>query len=135
MEAAMWALVLLFGCGDTRPETVVVDYVERIEVNRVCNDSGQLVFRQIIFWGWYGAKWHVVDWRMWPDPRHVDCVSGQYRARWHDNGVLREVRSPSYGETCGVGIDVEVADRERLAIEGRRKLQRNIDRNGSNMRK
>lgn len=119
----MAAILLLIAC--ILPVGSEPARCDRIELNRVYNDDGQLWLEQVIFWrwepavGWACEGWRRLDhgrlrktphgWR-WEEPRHATIEAPVMRQTWTQ-------------------YDREVENHEVWPIE-RRKLDRFGDRGG-----
>lgn len=78
--------------------------VDMIELNHFIDDQGREVFRQVIFYDWSKQKkqFHVRAWRLVKKPSQLPqrrWNPDQYQCTWHDEGLLRQVWSPTMRET------------------------------------
>jgi hypothetical protein len=120
-----WFFLVVAGVGpDIVTDSVVVSQrVDLIELNHFIDHEGREVFRQLLFYDWSNEhRRHVVRaWRLvksesqlprrrW-SPALFQCV-------WHDEGLLRQVSSPSYRETW-TQHDPERENRKLLAEDER----------------
>lgn len=116
-----WMLFLIIPYSDVR-----TDRVDVIEINHLYDDEGKHVLDQWIAWDWCPSEraYRVVDWRILQTP-HQRPVSGPcgVRSLWVDKDCVRRVRCVSVRETW-TQVDPETADRQRVAVELRRKLIR-----------
>lgn len=100
-------------------EGMATYHVFEIERNYVHNEAGCVTLDQFV----YRDEWEIRDWRMTNKaavPRK-DWQSGYWVARWVENGTLIEVRAKEYYETFST-FDVEIAEREWLPIQHRRRI-------------
>ncbi|QDV70068.1 hypothetical protein Poly24_37870 [Rosistilla carotiformis] len=119
------ALLLLFGVvAAAIPDTQSADeQVDLIELNHFFDEQGRHVFDQVIFYQWSRThnRFHVKAWRLVKDPEQLPQKSWKpvgYRCVWHDDGILRSVRSPAYRETWSQ-VDPERSNRQLLPQEQR----------------
>ena len=91
------------------------------ERNAFHDCDGNPVFNQMVFWG----PEHVDDWRMVPrcgEPSW-DWQRREWSNTWVENDQIMRVRYPVLKRSITVGVDPEVADRERLPKDERRGLR------------
>lgn len=103
---------------------VIVDTVDRLELNHFYDDNGGLVLKQYIGWERDGrCRFWTMDKQL---PLRKD-VTGMWILLFDDGFILREIRSPSYSESH-TQYDPELLDRELLPKEARRPLSRMFKR-------
>lgn len=94
----MWWIVLVVATNPLLPSrTVVVDHVDRIEINHVYDGDGNHVLDQVIFWDWIPGEsdFQVVDWRLLKDVR--DPITDRQRHAWR----IRPCSPPPVGRWRG----------------------------------
>lgn len=114
MIAVLLALVL----GTTQPQPTKAELVED---NHYHDARGEYVFDQLIFYEWspQRKRFDIREWRliksesMYPVPK-----SGRWFLRWHDDGVMREVKINSLRKTW-TQHDPELVEREYLPQDQR----------------
>ena len=94
----------------------VVQYCDRIELNRVYDAQGCETFAQVIFW----SDGHVRDWKI-ADHVRLERTADNWAATWHDGCEWRRVVAPRL-VTTWTQYDREVADRKRLGQHDRWRL-------------
>jgi hypothetical protein len=127
---APWLFLLATGVGPgvVADRVTAKQRVDLIELNHFVDQEGREVFRQVLFYDWSPShrKFIIREWRLvksdsqlprrhWSPPRY-QCV-------WHDDGLLREIWSPSFRETW-TQQDPERQNRKLVAEEARRPLRR-----------
>lgn len=108
----------------------VRESVDLIELNHFYDESGRLVFDQVIFYDWSSSdsRYQVRAWRLVNShsQRPIrDWANGGgaiYIAAWQDGDIFRRVESPSFRETW-TQFDPELVEREQLPKEFRRELR------------
>ena len=80
-----YVLLLLAISPPSHPK---IDFVDRVEVNHVYSDAGELVFDQICWWAWSldDDRFHVVDWRLLRGVRSGDPDGEMKWALTHPDG-------------------------------------------------
>lgn len=93
-----------------------VEHVDRIEINRVYNDEGDLWLSQVIFWRWEPviADWACEGWRR-TDQGNLRKVPGGWR--WEQGSLLVEAPEACHTHTQ---YDREAANRDYWPLERRR---------------
>jgi hypothetical protein len=104
------------------------DKVDLIEVNHFHDETGNLIFDQIIFYDWSPAssRYQVRDWRLLKTPAQIPQPTAgrrEFVAVWYDGDVFRKVRSQTVRESW-TQYDPELVEREFLPKESRRELRR-----------
>ncbi len=104
----------------------VADRVDLVEINHYHDDQGRKVFDQLIFYDWSNQRkrFQVRAWRLIKSDRQLprrDHRTNDYRIRWHDEGVLREVVASSQRETW-TQYDPELIERAYLPQDQRLEL-------------
>ena len=103
---------------------VLCDRCDLTEVNHYFDGEGRKVFVQVIWWDSTPHGYRVRDWRLVKYegllPRRT--LDGQWHSRWVEDGIVRDVASLTRDETF-TQYDPEVADREVLPTDCRKKLQ------------
>jgi hypothetical protein len=116
---AMIAFLLAFVLGTSMPQPIAV---ELVEVNHYHDShNGEHVFSQLIFYEWstQRKRFDIREWRliksesMYP----VSTRNGWF-LRWHDDGVMREVKISSLRETW-TKHDPELIERDYLPQDQR----------------
>jgi hypothetical protein len=111
----------------------VEERVDALEINHFHDINAHPVFSQLIFWAWSQdcGRYVVRSWRIIKDAHAQtpvrDFARGEYVVTWHDDGVMRCVRSPSFIETWsqdGYTGDPEVQNRELLPRDERNELRK-----------
>jgi len=136
-EAVMLFLLLYALVGDIRAHAPEVHYCDIIEINKVYDeDTGNLRFKQVIFWEWRQAlnykkgrqEWnhYVTDWRSLSKTRYqryYDYGRKQHVFNFYDqkDRMYRSVRATSFRATTTL-YDVELEDRKKLPPNFRRHL-------------
>ena len=120
------AAALTLPGSDPVSETVA-ERVDLIELNHFYDDRGRLVFDQLIFYEWspWQHRYHVRDWRMIKNRGQLperDWRRNQYRVRWFDGDVPREVTAPVMQQTW-TQHDPELVNRQYLPKDVRRGLR------------
>ncbi|QDV13942.1 hypothetical protein CA51_38340 [Rosistilla oblonga] len=120
MALLLFAGVVVAGIPGTQSADEQVDL---IELNHFFDEHGRHVFDQVIFYEWSQThhRFHVKAWRLVKDPQQLPQKSWKpigYRCVWHDDGVLRKVRSPAYRETWSQ-VDPERTNRQLLPQDQR----------------
>lgn len=104
---------------------VIVDRVDKIELNHVYNHTGDVILSQLIFWDWncQDSRFYVRDWRMYKTGmRPIRRRWMTYVVSFSDNdGKYRRIYAPQFCETWTY-YDPEVLDRSYLPAEQRQKL-------------
>jgi hypothetical protein len=101
-----------------QPSGVVVERVDRIEINHCFNEAAVHQYDQIIVWHWYGDDYHVRDWAILKDGAtcQPDGNGGAW-ALFPDRRFFRprlhSVSARAYCETWTC-FDPEAIDREAL---------------------
>lgn len=121
-------------CGQalaiTPPPEPIRERCDVIEVNSFYDDSGRLVFDQVIFYDWSpdDCRYQVRAWRLVKRPSQIaawDWQRGEWVATWSDgeygDGALRVVSAQSFRRTW-TQYDPELVERETLPKERRREL-------------
>lgn len=104
-------------------ETVVRDNVAVIEINYFYSDTtGDLIFKQYIFWRWGEGEHYVIAWRMVKTKNLPRRVKGGYTLIFHDGKILREIHSLSYTVTH-TNFDPEIEERKKLPKKFREGLR------------
>jgi hypothetical protein len=114
MIALLFALVI----GTSTPQPVKA---ELVEVNHYHDSLGTPVFSQLIFYEWSSQRkrFDIREWRliknqsMYPVPK-----GGRWFLRWHDDGIMREVKIGSLRETW-TKHDPELVERDYLPQDQR----------------
>jgi hypothetical protein len=115
--------------------TVPHDDVQRdrvccIETNAFHDSEAKPVFNQAIFYDFNPRKGRheVVDWKLIKNRDGVvniqvrrDYRTGEYVARWDEDGGPREVRALTWKDTQ-TQTDPELLDRDNLPVDRRRRL-------------
>ncbi len=119
-------LMLLTSTAPTPMSSTVADRVDLVEVNHYHDKQGQKVFDQLIFYDWsrQEKRFQVRDWRLIKSDRQLprrDHRTNEYRIRWHDEGVLREVLAHAQRETW-TQYDPELLERAYLPQDQRTSL-------------
>jgi hypothetical protein len=124
MYAILSAVVLLStSVISVSDRSVVQDVVDLVEVNHYHDARGEHVFDQLIFYDWSSQKkrFQVRAWRLIKSESQLprrDHRQGHWLVRWHDDGILREVRATSHRETW-TQYDPELIERENLPQDQR----------------
>jgi hypothetical protein len=123
-----WSLCLLTVpvLAHDNPQDVVTEQVDVVELNHFYDESGRLVFDQIIFYDWSPCceRHQVRAWRLVKCRSQIpvrDWDRGGHVATWHDGEVLRSVRAQTCRETW-TQYDPELVEREILSKDKRREL-------------
>lgn len=131
IHACLWALIelgltlaatLALG-ADVRP-VLVEDECDLIHVNHFHDESGRLIFTQVIFCDLAAdGIYDVLAWRMVRGVSQIPTPTrdGRWETVWHDGETLRRVRSAIVQESHTLH-DPELEARERLPSEHRREL-------------
>jgi len=123
----MLVLVLL-SVGLIPLDAVTHSDVDLVEVNHFYDDSGKLVFDQIIFYDWdrLSNRYHVRAWRLIKDssiiPKRIQGTN-YYQSIWYDGEVLRRLRTKALRETH-TQYDPELLEREKCPKECRTGLMK-----------
>lgn len=120
MAIAMVLLSILPQTGIAR------DRADVVEVNWFYDDTGRLVFTQMVWWLWNRdlARSECMAWRLLRHPSQrpqLDWRTGEYVSAWQDGDLFRVVRSTAFRETW-TQVDVELIDRDVLPKERRQEL-------------
>lgn len=104
-------------------EGIARESVDLIEVNHFYDETGKLVFDQIIFYDWSAehGRYHVRAWRLLKSDGQIPVRNwnkGGFVAVWHDGETLRVVRASSIRESW-TQYDPELVEREYLPKEKR----------------
>lgn len=101
---------------------VVRDECDLLELNHCYDDFGNKRFDQQIFWEWNPDRsaYQVIDFRMVSVFR-IAKQENDWRCRWGEFGIRREVLATSYIETW-TQYDPERNDLVKHKLENRRKL-------------
>lgn len=118
--------VCLTAIGAQAASDLMVDSVDLIEINHCYDETGHLVFDQLLFYDWCPDKGHydVRDWRLLKSPiqvPHRNHRSGVYVAVWQDGPVMRKVHAKTIRESW-TQYDPEIAEQAFLAKDKRRAL-------------
>jgi hypothetical protein len=102
---------------------VIKDEVDLVEINHYHDARGEHVFDQLIFYDWSSQKhrFQVRAWRLIKSENQLprrDHRQGDWLVRWHDDGILREVRASSQRETW-TQYDPELVERDNLPQDQR----------------
>ncbi len=121
------AVVLASLCSNLR-EGVARDHVDLIEVNHFYDETGKLVFDQVIFYDWSveHGRYNVRDWKLLKKTGQIpvrNWSKGEFLAVWYDGDTLRVVRSSSVRESW-TQYDPELLEREYFPKEKRAGLMR-----------
>lgn len=117
-------LVWLFALA---PAGATVDHVSVMEVNHLHDQTGRLVFSQLILYDWHPQRqWHhVVDWRLLPKGEQTyvlrDWSSDHYKLLLLEGRMVRRIVAKQTVETHTL-VDPELAERDRMPREERRGL-------------
>ena len=95
----MWSTIALIAFGTLPRDSVVAERVDRIEVNHVYDNQGNLVIDQVIFWDWNTRKsrFEVVDWRLLRRVRAE--ITDEQRREWRR--AVRKTTPPPVGTWRG----------------------------------
>lgn len=126
----MSTLVTLLLCVIPPPPVALEDTADKVEVNHLYNEEGQLVFDQLIWYDWSpkDRRDQVRAWRLVKVPEILprrQWGSNLHLSHWMDGEILRKVYARSTTETwtqIGVDGDPELAEREYLPKEERKEL-------------
>ena len=110
------------------PELAITDHIDLIEVNHYFDDSGKLVFDQLIFYNWdtVAGRHNVVAWRLLKHKQQLpqrNPQTGLYYSSWQDGATLRLVQADRILETW-TQYDPETRERQFLPKERRADLRR-----------
>jgi hypothetical protein len=130
-------LLLAFALQPTTSGAVVVDRVDVIEVNTHHDDEAAPCYVQIIYWRWSDkhSRHKCEAWRLsngaTATPKlgikpTFDYARQEWRATWHDGGILRQVQSPHARWTHTQIDDPEILDKERFPECYRRDLSKPV---------
>lgn len=120
-------LLLIIACIGLIPhDPVIDDRADVIEVNRYFDSEANLVFTQVIFWGWHDQQdtFRVRAWRFLKQEMQIpqrDWNRRTYVTIWVDGAVMRRVQALAVQQTWSQ-FDPEVADRKFLPQHQRRGL-------------
>lgn len=122
-------MLLLTGSGHSR-SNVIVDEVDLVEVNHFHDESGKLIFKQIIFYDWCEEtkRYQVRAWRSLKKEYQLpakDWDRDCYSIVWDDGSVRRVVRAKELRETQ-TQYDPELVEREYRPKEYRAELERRV---------
>ncbi len=119
-------LVFIASIAPAPIANIASDRVDLVEVNHYHDDSGRKVFDQLIFYDWSDQRkrFQVRAWRLIKTDSQLprrDYRTNEYRIRWHDEGVLREVVAQAQRETW-TQYDPELIERAYLPQDQRTDL-------------
>lgn len=109
----MTALALILFSLQPSLAEPATDHVDALELNSFYDESGRLVFDQVIFWHWHADGLHVQAWRLVKEPNQLPARdrNGEWYVLWFDGDRSRLVRSDSYLRTW-TQTDRELDDRD-----------------------
>jgi hypothetical protein len=113
-------------------DTVAREACDLTEVNSFYDDMGRLVFDQLLFFDWSheSGRYQLRAWRMVKNQSQLPTFSEarqRYECRWMDGDLERVVSSKAVRRSF-TQFDPELTEREFLAKEQRRELQRGFAR-------
>ncbi len=115
----LYLLLLIF--IDYKNVNILRDEVDLVEYNHYHDANMRHVFDQIIFYDWSDQKkvFMVRDWRLVKSESQIPKREKDYFIiRWHDDGVLREVKASFRRETW-TQYDPELIERNNLPQDQR----------------
>ena len=117
LKALLITAALVLPC-----DLVARDQCASLTRHHLYDECGKPVFVQMVAWEESGRCFF---WRMAKEdtPLIPKRVSNGWVLTWEDGGILREVFASSYDSGLHTQWDIEVADRELLPVEQRRRLK------------
>jgi hypothetical protein len=120
------AILLLALCG-VRPEVVLEDRFDIIELSHYYNDQGEPVFSQYLFRNWVPerGRFEIEAWRLVKD---APATVGESLLIWDvKDGVLRRIRGKQF-LTTHLQYDAEMDERWSFPASMRRELSQPLKR-------
>lgn len=126
IAAALSADTSSFPQATSTAGPITVDTVSLLETNHFYDETGKLLFDQIIFWDWHPteSRYHVRAWRLVKSPQQLPIFDADrqcWKTTWVDGNCLREVRAEQFRESWTMH-DPELLARADRPRDERREL-------------
>jgi hypothetical protein len=123
--------LLIISIVPVEDNSLLVDRVDKIEVNHYHDDNAQKLFSQLLFYKWNPRKgrhdvqaWRLLKKKEWTP--YKDYATGEFKSYIYEGDIPRKVIANHYEETW-TQYDPELIERNYLRKEKRHDLSRPFD--------